>query len=209
MTMFDEIAELMDPLDMWDKQCHAASLRIVQSGIIPASCRVARGWHPHVRGQHSWVVIGANVYDPSAIIDATLWSYDDRVTNIVYEQGIAKMNWRPHGAGLIWDTGKPPPPREAPVMLTPTRPLSHAAQHFIDYVLGPLDRRGWSHLVHGGMEGWPSSEIVEAILDTPGLAAVVPIDIQGMVTNRNPDGIYLPGGEDRATYAIEHEGRLR
>jgi hypothetical protein len=41
------------------------------------------------------------------------------------------------------------------------------------------------------MEGWPSSEIIAAMDDTDELRALVPIDILGMVTDRNPGGLYL------------------
>lgn len=192
MTIFDDICTLMEPLDRWGRKCHAASFHIVNSGVIPSSCRVARGSHPGVLGQHSWVVIGMDVYNPSGIVDPTLWSYDERVRNIVYTTGADMGNWRPHGSGLVWDTGRPQSCVLADaITLTPEEPLSREAREFLR-LLGPLDRRGWAHLVHGGMEGWPSGEIIAAMKDTETVSALVPVDIEGMVTLRNPGALYLP-----------------
>ncbi len=57
-------------------------------------------------------------------------------------------------------------------------------------MLGPLDRRGWATLAHAPVEGWPAGEILGAMCDS-GMEAVVPIDIIGMLTDRNPSGLYL------------------
>ena len=58
--------------------------------------------------------------------------------------------------------------------------------------LGPLDHRGWGALwSRTGMQGWPAREILEACLDQhPTMSALVPIDILGMVTDRNPSELY-------------------
>jgi hypothetical protein len=46
---------------------------------------------------------------------------------------------------------------------------------------------------HAPVLGWPAGEIIEAVCDTPGLGEViVPVDRIGMLTDRNPDGLYLP-----------------
>jgi hypothetical protein len=42
------------------------------------------------------------------------------------------------------------------------------------------------------VEGWPAAEIIDAIYNTPELTTWVPIDIVGMLTDRNPKGLYLP-----------------
>lgn len=52
-----EIRRALEPLDRWAQQCHAASLELVRSEVLPGS-RVARGSCPLVPGQHSWVVVG-------------------------------------------------------------------------------------------------------------------------------------------------------
>jgi hypothetical protein len=53
------------------------------------------------------------------------------------------------------------------------------------------DRQGWSVLAHAPVGGWPAGEIIDAMCES-GLDAVIPIDIVGMVTDRNPQGLYLP-----------------
>jgi hypothetical protein len=75
------------------------------------------------------------------------------------------------------------------IELTPANPLSTEAADFLD-LLGPLDLRGWGEVAHLPVEGWPAGEIIAAMCDTPGLGALVPVDIQGMVTDRNPSGLY-------------------
>lgn len=45
-------------------------------------------------------------------------------------------------------------------------------------------------LANGPMQGWPAPEIIEAMMDTDGLGALVPIDIRGMLTGRNPGEAY-------------------
>lgn len=171
-------------------QCHAASLALVRSGVLGDAARVARGACAGVGGQHSWVVVDGDPYDPHArIVDPTLWSYDETVVGIWY--GSARDGRHvPHGgSGSIWTYGRPPEPIEDPVSLTPASPLSEDAVEFLSLV-GPLDRRGWSCLVNGPVLGWPAGEIVAAMDDTPALAGLVPIDRLGMLTDRNPGGLY-------------------
>lgn len=173
-------------------QCHAVSLAIVKAKIVPNG-RVARGAANGVGSQHSWVVAGDDVYDPTAwIVDATLWSYRDDVEGVVTTFNIMG-GWRhtPHGYGSIWDWGQPTAGGGKPIELTPHDELSRAARTFLD-LLGPLDMQGWMQLAHAPMMGWPSSEIVAAMYDTEFLRALIPIDIVGMLTDRNPQGLYLP-----------------
>jgi hypothetical protein len=187
----DRIEAVLDPLSDWALQCHAASIRLVKSGVLDGPCRVARGSCSGVGGQHSWVVLGDDCFDDAAaIIDPTLWSYRSDVEGIwtgSYEDGMHT----PHGKGSIWAWGRP---NEAAfgqeVTLTPRKPWSTEAQAFLDR-LGPLDRRGWIMLAHAPVEGWPAGEIIDAMCES-GLSAFVPIDIVGMLTDRNPSGLYLP-----------------
>jgi hypothetical protein len=186
------------PLEDWARQCHAAALLLVQNRIaLPA--RVARGSCKGVAGQHSWVVLGENVYDKKAwIIDPTLWSQSDewfeKLGGPHVWIGKAKDNFhRPHGSGNIFDFGRPPRAHELgeePLELTPPKPWSPWAQAFLNQI-GPLSKDGWIKLAHYPMEGWPSGEIIEAMCEND-LEGYVPIDIVGMVTNRNPKGLYLP-----------------
>jgi hypothetical protein len=46
-------------------------------------------------------------------------------------------------------------------------------------------------LANAPVEGWPAREILTAMAATPRLAACVPIDILGMVTDLNPKGLYF------------------
>lgn len=173
----------------WAHQCHSVSLEIVRSDLFTLA-RVARGSCRGVTGQHSWVVLGDDCYDPYApILDATLWSYQPSQP-VIWRGRLASGLHHPHGEGSIYQWGRPAAGDGEPVTLAPSRPLSAEAQQFLAE-LGPLDPRGWAHLCHAPVEGWPSREIVEAILDTPGLRALVPIDIAGMLTDRNPGGLYL------------------
>jgi hypothetical protein len=176
--------------------CHGASIALVKSGQYPGA-RVARGAALGVLGQHSWVVIG-DPYDKGAqIIDATLWSYDPKVQKVWTGTGRDGVH-TPHGAGHLFQATPPSHHGGDTLHLTPTTPLSEKANDFLRMIGAPFDNRGWMEVAHlpvGG--GWPAREIIEAMLDTPGLGVFVPIDIQGMLTDRNPGGLYLPG-EERA-----------
>lgn len=185
------IEAAMAPLDHWAQQCHAASVHLMQSGIIPGA-RVARGICRGVGSQHSWVVVGHDVYArDAAIIDPTLWSYDRSVVGIWYGSARDGRHTPHGGAGTIWAWGHPAPAKGPVVALTPKKPLSGEALRFLD-MLGPLDREGWTLMAQAPVTGWPAAEIIAAMDDTKALAALVPIDRLGMLTDRNPGGLYLP-----------------
>lgn len=195
----DQIAADIDwPFEKWAHQCHAVSIAIVKHYGIG---RVARGSARGVMGQHSWITLG-DPYDPDAtIVDPTLWSYDDTVTGIIVTT-IDAGRHHPHGwaDGLnIMAWGCPEAGGEPEIKLTPTTPLSGHAVAFLDMcrsAAGPLDRRFYMSLAsHAPVGGWPAAEIITALCETPELAFVVPVDIEGMLTDRNPGGLYLPGGE--------------
>jgi hypothetical protein len=200
----DVAVEVLAPLEEWGGQCHAASLELVRSGRFGA-CRVARGGCAGVGGQHSWLVLGDDCYDDGAVIvDPTLWSYDESVEGVwvgTYRDG----RHTPFGKGSIWNWGRPDEATGPVVELTPRKPFSRTARGFLE-LLGPLDREGWVMLAHAPVEGWPAAEIIDAICETPHptipnqtLRGYVPIDIVGMVTDRNPRGLYLPTEENDAT----------
>lgn len=188
----DELAKQIDiPFPAWAEQCHVVSLRLVRIGAFDhiARGRVARGTCRGVGGQHSWIVLGEDCYAPDAIIvDPTLWSYVPTVKGI-WVGNRDTYGHRPHGSGSIWEYGQPAAGNGPPIELTPTFELSRAAKVFLE-ILGPLDRRGWFTLAKAPVEGWPASEILAAMDDTPGIKAGVPIDHLGMVTDRNPGGLY-------------------
>ena len=175
-------------LEDFHHQCHVASLKLVQSEVLGVDCRVARGTTPGVGSQHSWVVVGKDCYDQTAwVVDPTLWSYVPEVKGV----WIGKANERPHkphGSGSIWEWGRPQHMGGETIELAADP--GRDGRLFLELV-GPLDYQGWSQLLHAPVEGWPAKEIIEAALDTPKLSQVVPIDIVGMITDRNPAGLYV------------------
>jgi hypothetical protein len=186
-----DFAEMVGkPLESYAHQCHAASIALVQSGLLPGpdDWRVARGSCRYVPGQHSWVVLG-DVYKPRLIIDPTLWSYRDQEPNVLV-CGRA-LGWHvPHGSGtLIWSGDWPT--GNGPIITLDESALSLTARSFLAEI-GPMDAQGWARLASGPVEkGWPAKEIIEAMLDDTRLRAFVPIDTQGHLTDRNPGGVYL------------------
>lgn len=172
--------------------CHSVSLALVRSGLLGEggpNLRVARGACFGVGGQHSWVVMGHPYDDRAIIVDLTLWSYSPSQPRI-WLGSIQSRLHTPKGYGMIYD-GPRPQARGGEIVKIDTANMSPEAQHFLR-AIGPLDYRGWGALwSHSGMLGWPAQEILEAFIDQhPTMAALVPIDIIGMVTDRNPEEIY-------------------
>jgi hypothetical protein len=189
-----EIAPLeafLAPLTNYAGQCHDASIKLVRSGLLPGS-RVARGWAKGVGSQHSWVVVGPDCYDPQAVIvDPTLWSYTGQPPAIWVGSAKDKIHTPHNGEGNIWTWGRPTEPTGKLIELTPATPLSQKALSFLA-TLGPLDAQGWMTLMKAPVRGWPAAEIVAAMDDTSALKVFIPIDLLGMLTDRNPGGLYLP-----------------
>jgi hypothetical protein len=187
-----EVADIIGaPFATTADQCHAVSLAIVQSGRFPGA-RVARGSCRGVPRQHSWVTVGDPYRFGTPIVDATLWGYDDKVDGVWC--GVSHQHGRhvPHGGGgTIWSWGQPVRGPGPLVELTPRVPLSDGARAFLE-LLGPLDRTGWATLANAPVRGWPAAEIIAAMADTALLEVLVPIDVLGMLTDRNPGGLYLP-----------------
>lgn len=187
------IEALGGDLSAWAQQCHAASIRLVKSGILPAGSRVARGAALGVPGQHSWVVVNTkreervNVYARDLnIIDPTLWSYDERIEG-VWRDKTKHGRYTPHGAGSIWSYGAPQAHGGEIISFDG---WSTEAELFLKMV-GPLDLAGWRELVHFPMEGWPSNEILTRLDGDKRISPFIPIDILGNATDLNPDGLYL------------------
>lgn len=191
--------------DKWWHNCHAASLAIVRAGIFPGA-RVARGTCKGVGGQHSWVVVGSPYDREAEIIDPTLWSYDPEVKG-VWRGRLVGVGWRhrPHGFGHFFTGGRPSHWGGDTISLTPTTPLSPDALDWLE-MIGPLDRRGWAEMTRLPVDGWPAAEIIAAIDDTDALSALVPIDILGMLTDRNPSGLYM---RDAAWRPADESARVR
>lgn len=198
----EEMVQVLGGLDRWSHQCHAASIHLVKSDLFPeGSARVARGFADGVFGQHSWVVIGRDCYDDKAkIVDPTLWSYNPEVKGI-YVGNQQTHEHVPHGGvGSIWTWGKPEPSTTDYIPIN-REGLSASVCLFLD-LLEPLDRRGWMQLLsYCPVDGWPAKDIYEAVDRTPGIAGIIPIDRVGMVTDKNPHGLYLKGtpGVDMTT----------
>lgn len=181
----------------WGGQCHAASLALIRSGELDhlgVPLRVARGVCRGVGSQHSWVVCGDDCYAPDAkIIDPTLWSYDDSVKGVW--RGVAsKRPHTPHGSGSIWTWGKPVAQGGDPMTLVGPDGedvvWSPDAEMFLS-LIGPLDNRGWRMLAHAPVGGgWPAAEIMGAIWDDDRTRHGCPIDVIGMITDRNPMELY-------------------
>jgi len=195
----DKVAiEINSPFKNWYHDCHGISLAIVKSQVLPALGfpvrRVARGGCRGVLGQHSWIVLGPDPYDTATpIVDPTLWSYRDDVTGI-YVGDVHRYRHVPHGGGsTIWKHGRPPEPVREPMPLPAdlVAALSPLAAHFLK-MCGPLDWHGWSFLCNAPVTGWPAAEIISAMSQSRQHAVIIPIDRLGMLTDQNPEGLYLP-----------------
>lgn len=179
------------PFARWAHHCHAISLAIVKARIFPVA-RVARGVTVGVGSQHSWIVLGTDCYDPDAdVYDPTLWSYVPEIDGI-WTGTARERPHLPHGSGLVYNAPMPRPGRGLTIELTPPEGgWSSEARAFLS-VLGPLDIRGWLQVANLPVQGWPAAEILGALDDDRRTTALVPIDVLGMLTDRNPQGLYLP-----------------
>ena len=176
-------------LEQFAGACHVMSLALVKSDLAPPVARVARGFCAGVRSQHSWVALGDPFDRDTIIVDPTLWTYREDVDGLwvgTIRDGLHK----PHGYGSIYSYGRPCHAGGEVIDLD-TAGLSDDAREFLE-MLGPLDRTGWSHLLsHAPVGGWPAAEIVDRACDNPELRPIIPIDRIGMLTDRNPGGVYL------------------
>lgn len=180
--------KVLAPMSQWKDRCHEASVALVRSGVIKGA-RVARGSCRLVPSQHSWVVLGDPYLTATVILDPTLWGH----TRVSPEVWIGKRNrWghRPHGAGNIYDWGRPNPPTGKVITLTPPKGgWSGIAESFLKQ-LGPLDFEGWRVLTQAPVQGWPATEILTQLRKHPQLGAFIPIDIVGMVIGDECGGLY-------------------
>lgn len=182
------------PLDHWRQACHEVSLRLVRSGLITERtghrARVARGKAPKVGSQHSWVILGPDCYDLSAlVVDLTRWSYDP-YQPVVLVGTAHNLGAIPHGHASISTYGRPSHQGGPTIELEPKTRLDLRSQAFLDK-LGPLDIGGWAQLACAPVLDWPSPQIISAMYETEALRALVPIDVVGMLTEHNPGGLYF------------------
>jgi hypothetical protein len=187
----NKIAKLIDvPPQNWAGNCHSISLAVLRSGAVGRG-RIARGWADGVSSQHSWIVLGDDCYDHDAVIvDPTYWLLRSIMTqNTILVDYAYNLDRAPHGDGSIFNAAKPTAGAGPVIRLTPKTPLSAEAKAFLD-LLGPLDHHGWMMLGNSPVHDWPAAEIIAAMDDTPQLAVIPPIDILGMITDRNPGMLY-------------------
>lgn len=182
------------PLDEWYGACHRVSLAIVKAGLLHgpsgARVRVARGWTERVSGQHSWISLGDPYNPQTRYVDPTWWCWTETDRQLIWSGEAEGSGHTPHGAGSIWDYGKPVHQGGETISLTPDTPLSGPARRFLD-MLGPLDAKGWMVLGNAPVGGWPAAEVFTAMSQTPLLGEFVPIDVRGMLTEENPGGLYF------------------
>lgn len=123
-------------------------------------------------------------------MDPTWWSYrQENNPRVKVCPTAITLRHNPHGMGSIWRADKSAG-RVGPVIPLNGKPSSLAHDFLEMFCPGGLDIRAWALLANGAMEGWPAAEIIALMDDTPELRALVPIDILGMLTDRNPDGLY-------------------
>ena len=183
-----QIIDAIGGLDQWAKNCHACSLAIVRTGLLPIGTRVARGFHPKVGSQHSWVVIGNPYNRKSIILDGTLWSYTNEEPKLLVGRH-PDMKHTPHGYGSIWQFGRPPYPIKEVIKLPR---LSKEAEDFLKLAAPKgLDMRGWMALANSPVLDWPAAEIIGAMYDNAALRPLIPVDIVGMLTDKNPGNLYF------------------
>jgi hypothetical protein len=101
---------------------------------------------------------------------------------------------KPHGYGPpLMEFGCPASGGGDEIVLTPKEPWSREALFWLDMfrsTAGRLDQRFWANLANGTMIGFPAGEFLAAMDDTEATRALVPIDRLGMLTDRNPEGLY-------------------
>lgn len=185
-----EVEKAIDtPRELWANRCHEVSLQLLKSHLFEdVDARMARGWGMQIRGQHSWIVLGDNVYDDETyVIDPTWSATHSNKAMIMFVKNLTVH--RPHGYGVLSTF----PESSGGDELVPDDP-SPSVKSWLDLariVVGPLDRKFWLGLFNGPMQGWPSRELVAWGYGQEGLRALIPMDIVGMLTEENPMGLYL------------------
>lgn len=178
------------PRELWQNRCHEISLALLKSNLFDGvEARMARGAGMHIGSQHSWIVTGRDVYDDKAIVVDPTWSSTVMSKPLVMFVPNLTAH-RPHGYGEF----EKYPPHGDGEEIGPPDP----SQRLSDWIKvarlangEPLDLKFWVGMVHGPMLGWPSAEVVDWLCSVSTMVAFVPIDLQGMLTDRNPNGLYL------------------
>lgn len=183
----------------WHNNCHAVSLAFLRKGLVEG--RVARGSAEGV-GVHSWIVLAQepgvkpNCYlDTAQILDPTIHCWHPGMEPLW--QGIMAdgMHHLP-GRDSIWNHGCPLPGDGPPLeLVVPDGPDPMGRRAFLKLLEttggGPVTMETFRALYHGPLQGWPAGALLDLLLDQhPDFETWVPIDVVGMLTERNPDGLY-------------------
>lgn len=177
------------PLGHWHFNSHQVSLDIVRSGIFPYA-RVVQGTATGVHGPHHWVVLAEDVYDKYAtIIDPTLWCHDPSLRG-TWIGTLQNEIHHPKGEGYIWDFDYPENSSFTDTVALRKDGLSTQAKYFLSRI-EPINLDGWRRLMRSPMQGWPAGEIIDQMKHSPELSDLVPEALEGMLTNRNPNGAWL------------------
>lgn len=177
------------PLGHWHFNAHRVCLDIVRSGLFPYS-RVVEGSARGVHGTHHWLTLSEDVYDKyGTIVDPTLWCHDPSLQG-VWIGTLQEEIHHPRGEGYIWDHSYPENSSFKGTVSLNKEGLSTQAKYFLSRV-EPLNLDGWRRLMRSPMQGWPAGEIIDQMKHSAELAAIVPEELEGMLTNRNPSGAWL------------------
>lgn len=185
-----DIVEVTDlPRSAWHTNTKQVAHDLVRSGLLP-TCRVVVGFVSGVEGEHSWVTTSWDVYDKYAlIVDPTMWTFRADIPD-VWMGTLHDGLHHPKGEGFIWDSGYPENSSFQDTILLPQNGLSTYAKYFLSRV-EPLNVAGWTALMRLPMQGWPAGEILARMKEVPTLAPLVPEDLEGMLTEKNPGNLYL------------------
>lgn len=177
-----------EPAVNWGNRCHEISLKVLRTRLFGPG-RVARGMAISVIGQHSWIVLGADCYDPGAVlVDPTIGPlHGEPVINVGLNDLVSHA---PHGLGSIWQYGRPAPATGPVIELPGFGSLSGAAREFLELAGYPFDYQGWCALASSPVQDWPAAEILTAVYQMPALKMTPPIDHVGMLTGINPKELY-------------------
>lgn len=186
----------------WADNPLKSSLALVHSGFFreqAIGARVVTGTHGSFDSDHTWIVFDAaverpedvDIFDPyTEILDLSLWSHMHGINLVQLADSSGDLLWIPAGYGDIEYFGVPESNSIVDaVELTPKRPFSHRASYFLTERVGLLDAKGWQQLAHAPLGGWPSREIITAMVQTPAVAPLIPTAIVSVATNLNPQGV--------------------
>lgn len=180
------------PLTDFAHQCHAASVALVESGLLQRYADgepifVARGRARGIMSQHSWVTVGTP-YDPTTIVDLTMWSYNPCIDTVrILDGADASSHYVPHG---LSGENASEALRDMVLEMDPIH-LDVSDPQAAAFLRGRvLDVRAWMKLFSCNVSTYPARAIIEAAHRNDRLRALIPIDLVGMLTEINVGGAY-------------------